>query len=355
MFNAIITIIFYLLLCLMTFFIFSKQNKTNIIKIVFISLLFLCFNYFIISVSENHFGDRYNYYIEFLGVRKTSIGLMFIYDLVKAIKGNFNTVYLLTTFFNVFTSLFVIDRICDKKNKKYALLFLLLSDYFFFGFAALKQIYVCILANIIFLILAKKESKIRYFTTIALACLAPYFHVTGYFLFFIVLIMFLMKRNMFDIKTLVIFTSLLSILSISLINYVYIKFQSSMPLVSLKINEYILDSNYIVSIFSFIKGIPFYITTFLGLPLSRNKPKDNLYHEVLILSFIGSIFYIFSIYSYWLYRISYLFLIPCSILFGHILQSKKKNKATIFTIVTLIMFLLLTRWILLMYINYGGF
>ena len=131
---------------------------------------------------------------------------------------------------------------------------------------------------------------------------------------------------------------------------------------------------------AFIKGTPFYAVLIFGV-LKRDKfiEKIENYDLYLFLSAWAAGMYFCMTYSYWMYRATAFFYVPVAIFCGKLreqinsadrkmlcgqLSGKKNilhdpfncNESIMFDIsIYFTMFVILLRWIILIYRNYGGF
>ena len=109
---------------------------------------------------------------------------------------------------------------------------------------------------------------------------------------------------------------------------------------------------------SALKGIPFYIITLVGWLKRRELLKEiNNYDNYLFLSGVISFIYISSVYNSWVIRLAYFLYLPVAIYFVKIMQSlKNKNNYIILNFLVFGINALITlRFVVLIYLNYGGF
>lgn len=347
----------YLILCFIIVITYNrkKEQKISISYIILVSILFVIYNAFCTHLSTRIGGDRSNYLYEFLGYRSTSIGLTYIFNLVKIFTNDIRYVYYLTTFICSYITFYCLFR--DKNSNVYSLTFLLCTDFIFFTFVALKQCYVCAIMCLIYYIIFNYNKRHKYLIVSLLVYIACLFHSTGFILILIVIIFYLYKNKkinpvyiiMLFAIFLLFFSNIIALLSRIL--YIY------MPSLSDKIYEYFYSPGvYTDSKLIFLKGLPFYIVSILGIVKYKKYRKIDNYDKLLILCSIGSIAYFISIISYWMYRITAIFYLPLSLLFGIIINNEKKgkNKLVYFLLCVLLNLIILIRWLYIVCMS-GGF
>lgn len=358
--RTIIQILIYFVLSLMTCFIYEKNKKNgkkiSLTKIIIISVLFTLYNVLCTYFSIRTVGDRANYAYEFMGYRATSVGLSFVFNIIKIFTMDVRILYYAITFFCCFITFFCCFR--DKDTNKYALYFLLATDFVFFTFVALKQCFVCAFATLIYYIINNSKSRFKYVICALLIYISCLFHSTGFILIPIVILLFIYDKKRINLPILffsvmlllVFFNPLLSLLSSFLGRYV--------PALSGKINDYFYTTGlYTESKLVFVKGLPFYLISIIATVKRKIFSKDiKNYDKLVFMSYVGSISYFISIVSYWMYRITNLFYFPISVLFGIIMKNENnpKNKLLYFVIIFGSEFLILLRWLFLEFMQ-GGF
>lgn len=360
------------LICFLLYFIFTflclfivtkaknKSKMSKFIAITFISLLFVVLNMYCTKSTIHMGGDRYNYYQAFLGTKTESIGLEILFNLFRNFTKNINAVFYFTTFVTCFLTLLAYNILKDAN--KNTLLFVMLTDLIFFSFTALKQTYTCAIAFLIYAIYLDLNSKYKHFINVFLIFIACLFHTTGFLLIPIYVLFILYENKQLKVKKYLFLIILMIVFFEPLMLLIANGTKDFLPVLSNKIYSYfgknsmhIDDGN---SIISFVKGFPYYIIAFVGIVKSDylfNKVKN--YDKYLFLSIIGAVLYFCSIFSYWLYRFTVLFYFPLGILFSISLKNIKndKNRLLYYVLVICSEFILLVRWLYLIYSNYGGF
>lgn len=336
----------------------SSRRQIFLVAVLF-AVLYTLYNVYCTKTSVSMGGDRLNYSYQFDGYQSTSIGLTVVFKIVKFFGGNIYNVFYLTTFLYVFTCVYVL--IGTPGNNKAALVFFVLTDAIFFSFTALKQIYACTFSSICFLLLTRKKSakrSIACWCAILLACL---FHDAAIIIVPVYLAALFIERGKksFKIKfvLVVLFAAFVFLDKIALLcsNLV----SPFAPSVAVKIREYFFSSRYGVesSPMAFIKGFPFYVIFIWGLVKRKSLVKEiEKYDFYLLLSAVGAVLFLSSVYSYWMYRAVAFFYIPIAIFCGKLRERLHGGERMIFgVLVYLSMFVVLLRWIILIYVNYGGF
>ena len=361
MFIICITIYFALII-LSLLIIPSKKNNSKIlsnISILTITIMCCLLNYYCTITSIQMGSDRYNYYLSFLGIKGTSIGLQYVFNFTKIFTKNINAVFYFTTFITIYITLYAFNKI--KQANKYTLLFLLLTDYVFFSFTGLKQIYTCAIACLIYSIYFNSTIKHKHLINCVLIFIACMFHTTGFILIPIYALFIICERKNINIYKYLFLITILIIGFEKEMLFIAKIFGSILPSLSNKILDYFGESSLHIddgnSFLSFIKGFPFYLTTLIGITKYKEiKTKEENYDKLLFLSIIGSVLYLCSVFSYWFHRFTILFYLPIGTLFAVVLKHLKgKNKLLFCLAIYGSEAIILIRWLYLIYANYGGF
>ena len=334
----------------------EKIIKLNYKKILLFSLMFTILSFIVIKFSTTLHGDRYNYYIEFLGYRSTSSGLTFIFDLIKRINGNFFVLGYFITFTCTFI-LFLSLKINIIKSKE-TILFVLFTDIIFFTFSVYKQCYTNMFSALFFAVLFNKKIKYKNIICIALIALCCAFHSTGYILIPIYILMVLYQNKKMKIAPSILIVLIFIVFQQNILQMLSNTFINIIPQISNKIQEYFYTEAFQVSsTLVFVKGIPFYLVTIIGLFKYKKLNKIENYEKYLLLSIIGSTSYLFSIFSYWMYRFTLLFYLPTAMLFSVIIDNETNGKNRWLFKYSIYGFelLILIRWVILMYTRVKGF
>ena len=366
--NFVVTTLLYIIIAILSVIFVNKNIKNNKLKIsllaiFIISILFALYNLFCTELSlivhngQYKYYDRNNYLIEFLGLRKTSLGLTMVFELVKFFSNNFKVVLYLSTFLSCFITFLAFKK--SKDSNTYSLIFLFLTDFVFCTFFALKQCYTCAFSSLLFVLFFQEKFKYKDLICIILVILSCLFHTSGF-----ILIPIFIFLKIFENKKInpYIFGGLLLLLFLvlePLLNLIAFFTTNILPSISNRIIGYFNNGISFKNINSvFIKGFPFYYITFLSFLNYKKLNKKILhYDKYCVTSIITSFFYLLSAFSYWMYRFTWLFYLPVGILFGIITKEEKKLKIKIFNCILVYgsMIILLIRWLFLIYKNFGGF
>ena len=364
-----------------------KEKRLHRLQIfgiaVLFSVMYTIYNVYCTKTGEHMGGDRFNYSVEFEGIRKTSVGLTLVFKTVKFFSGSIYEVFYITTFLYVFVCIYVF--IYGSGNNKASLTFFVLTDAIFFSFTALKQIYACMFASVCFLLLTKKKSVKRSIACWILIFLSCIFHDSAIVLIPVYLGALFLERDKANSQIMYV----LIILAVTLAFFDKIVILCSeilsplLPDIAAKMKGYFTtaSSEAGASSLAFIKGTPFYAVLIFGV-LKRDEfiEKIEKYDLYLFLSAWAAGMYFCMIYSYWMYRATAFFYVPVAIfcsklreqinsadrkmLCGQLSGGKKnilhdpfnRNESIMFDIsIYFTMFVILLRWIILIYRNYGGF
>ena len=328
--------------------------------ILIVDFLFVFCNYVATQLKPTFTGDRLIYSLNFQGLRDTpSFGLELIIRFLKVFTNNPTSLFYFSTFVTLLITFFAFNVCSD--TTPYAYLFLFSTQYVFNTFSVLKQSYTNSFAVLcIVSFLEGRRNKAYYLLGVASLFFSILFHHTGYFLIPICVILCLKKTKLS--------VSVYSILMLFLFLYldtvaVYIArmLNSVIPVLAEKITQYLGDNstNEIVNEgLTYVKGLPFYMISVIGFIKRRSCiNKINNYDNYLLLSIMLSFCYLTTIYNGWLYRFAYFFYLPVGVFFSLLLNSFKiKNNRIIvgFGIVGVALFLTF-RFVVLMFINNGGF
>lgn len=336
---------------------FDDTRKISVTGMLVVSIVFAAFNWYCTSRSVGYGSDRLNYLTDFNGIRKTSIGLEFVFKLYKHFSGNFLLLLYIITFFCCFIALLSYRHCVDASY--YTILFLLSTNFIVFTFTALKQSFSIVLSYAVFVIMEQKKCAARDVCALILSIIACLFHSTG-FILFPILIYFWISEKTSKYTRLIILILLFSALFFEQICLVVARL---VPIgrLSAKIYEYFGNkathgqegTGLII-----LKGFPYYILAIWGALYRKliNKRKRKMYDRNLILTVMGVVFFLASAHSYWMARFTALFYFPMGVLFNMLMQQTSRNNRKIFSTTIIVSALLLTlRSMILVYINFGGY
>ena len=318
-------------------------------------------------------GDRKNFYLMFIGLGGDALtyGLARIFDFVRLYSNDIRSAFYLTSVV-CFALLFTAYKISDDATPR-ALAFLLLTDIAFVFYVNLKQAYAVALAYLMFAIALKKRSLRRDLLCAALIALACVFHPSAMILIFaFVLIRLFPRIDRIGTKILFYIVALLMIamllLGQTVIAYIAGIVARVSPIYANLVLNYLSKEGESLSDtvgIVFIKGFPYYFVTVLGL-YRRKRLKQVIvnYDSYLLLSAIGSLMYLASMYSYWMTRAAAYFYFPIGIFFGLIVSQSHPVVVKFFggvraSIESCVVygseFVILMRYMLLIFfINYHG-
>lgn len=370
LFRGLFSAFIYIFICIITIaFSFNSyakairvgknERKISMVLVIVVSIVFSFYNKFN-SVPQFYGDDRKNYMQDFYGRLTTYSGFDWYLKLMnKVTHGNFELMLYFTTFICCLILLIVYKY--SNNSSPYALFFLFSSNFVFFTFVGLKQAIAGIFANLFFLfILAEAPNIITEIMCLATVILACYFHVTGYIL---VPIYILMKINYKNNK------KAISIILLMLLAILFMKqlllgmadaLELVLPNISYKITEYLGEDTIQVTegTLSVLKGFPYYFITYYALK-NRKRYVEKIpdFNRLLVLSFVASILAVSTIVSYWFSRFTFMFLFPVSLLFSNMIQCAKSKveKHNILILVLIPMLLFTLRSLLLVIVNYGGY
>lgn len=373
MLASIIPISVYLLIIsIMTAIIKNNKGKIDIIyksdikekkvfKIIwwplFFALIFGLYNKFIIGVQSTLTGDRLNYYIDFLGRKTNYLAFDFFLKTIRLVTDNYSFLLSITTFIACLIIFYAFSK--SKYCQKETLVFFLLTGFVFESFTNLKQIIVAALAGLFLVLCIEKKGIRNNFICLLLIVLACFFHSTGFVLIPLYLILKLKLNNNLKTKLIIllVFTLFVFFRPMILITSQIIKPVS--PTLSNKIIEYSSEdiiTNEDNSLLVAFKGFPFYMLLLFGLVKRKKLSPKEYYNQYLILTVVGSILTLTSIFSYWYIRFRMIFYLPFALLYQILINNipiKERLLAKALIIVPLA--LITFRSVVLVYINYGGF
>lgn len=242
-----------------------------------------------------------------------------------------------------------------------AILFLLTTQYVFFTFAGMKQCYVNAFASLCIVLALRNRGIKDTIVSIALIALSIWFHPSGYLL----IPLYIMIRIRKTRWTNVLFF-LLMIIGVLFLEPLLLRVARLTapfaPSVAIKIYDYFGETSNealeATGFMSALKGIPYYIITLVGW-VKKRELKDNIpnYENYLFLSGVISFIYVASVYNSWVNRLAYLLYLPVAIFFVQLMRnvSNEHNYKIINTSVIGINALFTLRFVVLVYMNYGGF
>lgn len=338
----------------------DPSYKMTMVMAIAIALLFTLYNVIVTHLNVSISGDRQNYTLNFFGYRNSSsAGLMFLIGLIRKVSSNVESLYYVSTFITMLVTMLAYRESNEATPK--AILFLLTTQYVFFTFAGMKQCYTNAFASLC-IVLALRNKGIRdTIMSIILIALSIWFHPTGYLL--IPLYIMIRIRKTKWINTIFFLLMIVGVLFLEPLLIRAARLVSPFaPIVTVKIYDYFGESGNealeAAGFMSALKGIPFYIITLVGW-IKRRELKDRIpnYENYLFLSGVISFIYVASVYNSWVNRLAYYLYLPVAIFFVQLMRniSNENNYRIINASVIGINVLFTLRFVVLVYMNYGGF
>ena len=365
--DYIIKIILYFLIVWFAFGLSSRLYKQtgkvlSVISLLLISLLLSWYS--VISLPEiyNSSGDRSLYcflYQYDIDIVNRSRGLAVVFDFLRPISKSRNFLFFTTALFFIFITLLSYKR-CRQSTPQ-ALLLLVVSIYFIYGYALLKQnmanAFSCAAFVCFFNLNDEKRTRkagLLLFVLLFVA-LSIVFHESAYLLLLVfpVLVMW-NNRYVRGIGSVLIISLIVAFpfINASLLTYVM---DTSEELES-QVSDYVstgLSSN----ILTIVKGLPFYIITIAGFVYRKRYVRDiNNYDRYLFLSIVLSATSLLSVVNYWYFRFGMLLYLPVFVFAGQLYNELKKNnkKAVWYTVTCLVLIGLSVKSLVQYYFGHGG-
>lgn len=293
--------------------------------VILFALLYTFYNVFCTLTTPTMGQDRVAYTIEFNNGKEwaTSTGLQAVYTMIRFFGGNIYAVFYFSTFF--FAAVSTWAFFFSGLHNRYALTFFVLTDIIFFSFTALKQIYACAFACILFAVAQKKTTLPRVLICLSAVALACLFHNAALILIPTYPLLLLCKSR--RMKGWVLFT-LIGLLLVSVLFLEQIAglvaqlVEPIKPSISAKINGYFAANRETWNKAAFLKGLPYYLIVVLGF-LKRPRLHEQIanYDMLLMLSALGAAMYLASVQSYWMYRATEFYVFPICIFIGQLAQA----------------------------------
>jgi len=335
----------------------SNKAKISIVTIILVSFLFSWFNKYVSFGKEIREGDRYNYLQDFNGRLTGYSGFDAFMQLAHQLTDNFYYVLYAITFICCVILLFAYKY--SEDSTPGSLFILLCTPYVLNSFVALKQVFACTSASIMFAFISKPISIKRDIICVICVILACLFHASGYLLIPIFLILRFYNNINFEITIISIIAIAIFLQPVSI--FIAGHTSSIFPNLSSKLNEYFMEgSSHDTdgSTVAFIKGLPYYIATILGLINRRAyRDKDGNYDMYLMILCIGSVTYACSLVSYWLIRLISILYFPVSIAIYKVISLEKKPKYRLLEYIIVVggLAFFTIRSLALNILNYGGY
>lgn len=337
----------------------KAKKKMGIGMILFLSILFVSLNFLVTKLSVAVGGDRQNYMLNFYGIRPSpSAGLTVIISVVRKFTQNVEWLWYVATLI-VMTITLLGYRISQEATPK-ALLFFLTTQYVFTTFVNMKQCYANGLLSLCFVLALRNRGMRDRFFSVVLIFLAYLFHPTALIALPLCLIMWKEKsaRSVF-IFFIVLVVFLLTLKP--LLSFIVPSLSSVAPSLSGKIEVYMAEmENEARATVSptVVKGFPYYVITALAC-VKRHALKNKIrnYDNYLILSGALASIYMASFYNGWIYRLAYYLYLPIAIFYCQIMRFVRgwQKRLLLDLVVMGVISLVTIRYLIVIYLNYGGF
>lgn len=338
----------------------KKQSiSVSILWSLFFSFVFFLYSYYIIGFNESsyYYGDRANYYYDFLGRKTENFLFDKYYDIMRLFTDNFPFVVAFTTFLSCLIALIALRK--SQYFNEDCIICFMISFFIWSSFTNQKQIFADAIAGLFFVLLCEYRKKVPLVIYILLIIAACGFHQAGYIL---IPLYFLIKKKFTDCKLLIyvlLFLLVLIFLNpiLSVVEYLI---RGIVPRLSNKIMDYSTsvyesESNrFLVA----LKGLPYYVVTIEGLVHRKNgRQKYEHYDSYLMISIFCSFTSLLSIVSYWYQRFPMLFIVPICLFVTMVIDSIYDTEKKLYTKMTIFgsFFLMTFRSVFLAYYNYGGY
>ena len=338
-----------------------KRPLITIVSAIALTILFTLYNVLVTMQgikTDNITGDRLIYSMNFAGLAEAgSLGLVLLIKFIRLFTDNSEWLFYGTTFICVMITFISFRKVEDTTSN--AVLFLVLTQWVFCTIVNLKQCYSVAFSTIFFVFALKRNSIKNVLGCLVSILMAILFHPTGYILLIVYPCMLFAKSNR-SVNTILVLCIFIFIFFIPIAQISIKLTRVIAPSLSDKLYQYFGsgDISFADNAISFVKGLPFYYITVIGF-LRRKKLSVIVknYNKYLVLSIFASLVYLLSIYNEWLFRLIYLFYFPIAIFWGQLFKYNINKLSKVIDCVIVLggLAVVLYRYIMLMYINYGGF
>lgn len=327
----------------------SKVSHLYIIVVSYVIAVWAVWNF------HEGLGDHYNYAFRFENKQDTTIylqsyGLGLIYDFLHKFTTNSDTMFIAVIFLGNYLT-FWAYRIYDKATP-HAMLFLMLSEFFLYNFAAIKQ-FVAVGFSCLFFAHFFSGKRIWCIIWIPLAIM---FHEMAYLLIPVYFILLFQDNRYIRVGALCVFV-LIFLLPfvfnrvISLI-YRFIPVLGEQLLAFLQGSADLQGTNFA----TILKGAPYYL--FSLMPLFHKGSSKGVvanYNGGQFLTNLCTIFVLASLFNYWYFRFSYLMMLPVFVHIDNVVDAVDSNDAIVMRHVAVLTIVGLTvKYLFQMYFTYGG-
>ena len=313
----------------------------NILLISFILGMFSkCLDYIgVLSDRERYsfsFIYRYPMYfgsIDALFKAGTEPGFVLLCRIFSSFTQNMSWLYFFTVFISSIINLYVISKIT--KHFISVTVLTLISMFAFQSTFLIRQSLAVAFINLAMLeYLNKKRWHCIFYTVIAYM-----FHSTAIIMIPIFLLFFVIKSRRMYLIFPVIFLIMILNLNTILIHVLELPYIGQY--IQLEGLEYSTEGIYAASM---LKGIPYYMITFLYLIYRKKLKKLTAYADIFITaSILNTMSWLLTAYMYWFYRIGWYLMLPSLILVPMLFQCLKEEKGSlIIFVLSIVLMMLLT-------------
>lgn len=333
-----------------------RRRDYGLLLIAIYAVLFALLNLLCTKTSAAYGSDRVNYLTEYSGERKSSVGLELVFYLFRFTTNNYLHLLLFTTF-SCLLIVLIAHRLFEG-GSWISLAFFFTTDFVFFTFTGLKQSYACALIALAFALLMKERTVRTTVVCFLLVGIAVLFHVASLVMIPLFVLCcferigkpFLIGGAVLMLLGVVFFTQIGSFV-LGVAQHVSPRFAELQT-------RYFSDLGWDWSSASVcLKGTPFYMLFGFGCYF-RKKVGDKcaLYDKYLIVLAAASALYLCSVHVYWMIRFGAFFYLPAAVFFGILFRNVSKKERIVLSVCTFgVSLVLLIRWVLAIYQNWGGF
>lgn len=329
-------------------------------------ITFLCFLYNALATNLGAAAgvvgyDRHNYSLNFYGLRPAQgAGLTFIIFIIRQFTSNLNWLWYVATL--IVMPITLLAYRISREATPSALFFFLTTQYIFLTFVNMKQCYACGLVSLCLIVALRNNGLRDKIYCALLMALAYAFHPTALIALPLCIIIWVKKS---DLHVAAFFLAIaVSILTLKWILPLAGSVLAHVtPWLASKIVYYLNmmeseNKTAEASLLTATKGIPWYMITILGCAKRRKlKGKIGNYDNYLLLSGTLSVVYLASFYNVWIYRLAYYLYLPVTIFYCQMMRFiRGRDKAfLLYAMVMGLNFLITIRFLILTYLNFGGF
>lgn len=329
-------------------------KKMPLLMALAFSLLCMSYNIYVTETSTMMGGDRTNYQYTYEYERiNESIGLTLLMNIGRMYEIPFFSLLYFSTFFSMLMVFLAYRH--SREATPYALLLFFLSFYLNESLTAMKQCYAMGCSTLLFSLLLQKHTILKDVLSIMLIIVACAFHSTGFILIPLYVVLRINSKYISIGKVLPILI-LVVMLFMPMMRFIGSLTGDVFSMLAGKADQYFgsgeaAESGLLVT----LKGLPFYYISAIAIKYRKrlaNKIPD--FNKYLLLSLMGSLFYLLSFYDVWMSRFEYSFSFIILVFWAKVLdfvQDKITHKIVVMSLLVFFTY----RHLILIYINFGGF